>query len=153
MPWAGLALSLLRLPVVLGSLVVCRLCSTGSVVMAHGVSCPKAWGTFPDQLPNLCPLHWQVDSYPLYHQGSPCMSILNKNTLPISRSWRYSHVIPTRKCIYHLLFLGLELCINKFLFDMTYSLRLISLSSLLFKYFSRISSKDCYSEWIVLACL
>ena len=24
-----------------------------------------------DQGLNLCPLHWQVDSYPLYHQGSP----------------------------------------------------------------------------------
>ena len=29
-----------------------------------------ACGTFPDQASNLCPLHWQVDSYPLCHQGS-----------------------------------------------------------------------------------
>ena len=29
-----------------------------------------ACGAFPDQGSNLCPLHWQVDSYPLCHQGS-----------------------------------------------------------------------------------
>ena len=110
-------------------LVVCRPCSTGLVVVVHGVSCPKACGIFPDQLSNLCPPHWQVESYPLYHQGRPCMCILNKNLWPISRSWKYSHVTPIRKFVYHLLFLGLELWINKFLFDMTYSLRLISLSS------------------------
>ena len=26
---------------------------------------------FPDERFNLCPLHWQVDSYPMRHQGSP----------------------------------------------------------------------------------
>ena len=30
-----------------------------------------AYGIFPDQGLDLCLLHWQVDSYPLYHQGSP----------------------------------------------------------------------------------
>ena len=92
-------------------------------------SCPVARGIVPDQVSNPCLLPWQVGSYPLYHWGSPCVCILNKNMLPISRSWRYSHMIPFRKFIYHLLFLGLEMCMNKFLFDMTYSLRLISLSS------------------------
>ena len=43
--------------------------STGSVVVVHGLSCSKTRGIFPDQGSNLCPLHWQVDSYPLYHQG------------------------------------------------------------------------------------
>ena len=43
---------------------------TGLVVVAHRVSCPKACGIFLDQGSNPCPLHWQVDSYPLYHQGS-----------------------------------------------------------------------------------
>ena len=28
-------------------------------------------GIFPDQSSNLCPLHWQADSQPLHHQGSP----------------------------------------------------------------------------------
>ena len=43
----------------------------GSVVMAHGPSCSAACGIFPDQGSNLCPLHWQADSQPMYHQGSP----------------------------------------------------------------------------------
>ena len=34
----------------------------GSVVLAHGLSCPMACGIFPDQGSNLCPLHWQEDS-------------------------------------------------------------------------------------------
>ena len=43
----------------------------GSVVVAHGPSCPVACGIFPDQGSNPCPLHWQADSQPLRHQGSP----------------------------------------------------------------------------------
>ena len=39
-----------------------RLWSTGSVVMAHGLSLSMACGTFPDQGSNLCPTHWQADS-------------------------------------------------------------------------------------------
>ena len=41
---------------------------TGSVVVVHRLSCSAACGIFPDQESNLCPLHWQADSYPLYHQ-------------------------------------------------------------------------------------
>ena len=44
---------------------------TGSVVVAHGPSCSAACGIFPDQGSNPCPLHWQADSQPLHHQGSP----------------------------------------------------------------------------------
>ena len=44
---------------------------TGSVIVAHGPSCSAACGIFPDQGSNPCPLHWQVDSQPLRHQGSP----------------------------------------------------------------------------------
>ena len=43
----------------------------GSVVVAHGPSCSAACGIFPDQGSNPCPLHWQADSQPLLHQGSP----------------------------------------------------------------------------------
>ena len=43
----------------------------GSVVVAHGPSCSVACGIFPDQGTNPCPLHWQADSQPLRHQGSP----------------------------------------------------------------------------------
>ena len=43
----------------------------GSVIVAHGPSCSAACGIFPDQGSNPCPLHWQADSQPLRHQGSP----------------------------------------------------------------------------------
>ena len=45
--------------------------STGSIVVWHGLSCSEACEIFPDQGSNLCLLHWQVDSLPLSHQGSP----------------------------------------------------------------------------------
>ena len=44
---------------------------TGSVVVVHGLSCSTTCGIFPDQGSNPCPLHWQADSQPLRHQGSP----------------------------------------------------------------------------------
>ena len=43
----------------------------GSVAVAHGPSCSAACGIFPDQSSNPCALHWQADSQPLCHQGSP----------------------------------------------------------------------------------
>ena len=46
----------------------------GSVIVAHGPSCSAACGIFPDQGSNPCPLHWQADSQPLRHQGSPVAS-------------------------------------------------------------------------------
>ena len=39
--------------------------------MAHRLICPVACGIFPNQASNLCLLHWQMDSLPLRHQGSP----------------------------------------------------------------------------------
>ena len=55
-----------------GSAVVARgLQSAGPVVVAHGSSCSAACGILPDQGSNPCPLHWQADSQPLRHQGSP----------------------------------------------------------------------------------
>ena len=48
----------------------------GSVVVAHGPSCSAARGIFPDQGSNPCPLHWQADSQPLRHQGSPNKALL-----------------------------------------------------------------------------
>ena len=52
---------------------------TGSVAVAHRLSscvshrlnCSAACGIFPDQGSNLCLLYWQVNSYPLSHQGNP----------------------------------------------------------------------------------
>ena len=43
----------------------------GSVIVAHGPSCSAACGIFPDRGLNPCSLHWQADSQPLRHQGSP----------------------------------------------------------------------------------
>ena len=53
----------------------------GSVVVAHGPSCSGACGIFPDQGSNPCPLHWQADSQPLRHQGSPQRIFLCINSL------------------------------------------------------------------------
>ena len=50
----------------------------GSVVVAHGPSCSAACGIFPDQGSNPRPLHWQADSQPLRHQGSPTHTFLNQ---------------------------------------------------------------------------
>ena len=47
----------------------------GSVVVAHGPSCSASCGIFPDQGSNPCPLHWQADSQPLHHKGSPNLYI------------------------------------------------------------------------------
>ena len=44
---------------------------TSSVIVAHGPRCSAACGILPDQGSNPCPLHWQADSQPLHHQGSP----------------------------------------------------------------------------------
>ena len=46
----------------------------GSAVVAHGLSCSVACGILPDQGSNPCPLHWQAESQPLRHQGSPKQS-------------------------------------------------------------------------------
>ena len=45
----------------------------GSVIVAHGPSCSAARGILPDPGSNLCPLHWQANSQPLRHQGSPAI--------------------------------------------------------------------------------
>ena len=39
--------------------------------MLHGHSCSTAHGIFPHQGSSPCPLHWQVDSQPPDHEGSP----------------------------------------------------------------------------------
>ena len=48
----------------------------GSVIVAHVPSCSVACGIFPDQGSNPCALHWQADSQPLRHQGSPIILLL-----------------------------------------------------------------------------
>ena len=50
---------------------------TGSAIVAQGLSRSAACGIFPDQGSNPCPLHWQADSQPLCHQGSPVLHIFD----------------------------------------------------------------------------
>ena len=51
----------------------------GSVIVAHGPIRSVACGILPDQGSNPCPLHWQADSQPLRHQGSPLPIILKSH--------------------------------------------------------------------------
>ena len=58
-----------------------ELSSCGSRALEHGPSRSTACGIFPDQGWNPCLLHWQADSLPLSHQGSPdvlllCLSVI-----------------------------------------------------------------------------
>ena len=61
----------------------CGLQSAGSVVVAHGLSCPVACGIFLDQASKLSPLHWQAVSYPLDHQGSPVFLLIMVRVQPL----------------------------------------------------------------------
>ena len=55
------------------------LCSSGSVVVACGLNCSAACGIFPGQGSNPRLLHWQADSLPLSHRGSPVFSFKTEN--------------------------------------------------------------------------
>ena len=89
-----------RGPLTIRPLLLRSTCSrrAGSVVVAHGPSCSAACGIFPDQGLNPCPLHWQADSQPLCHQGSPhcglicisliMLSIFSCACLPFVYLWR-----------------------------------------------------------------
>ena len=54
----------------------------GLAVAEPGLSCSAARGVFPDQGWSPRPLRWQVDSYPMRHQGSP-------RTIPLTQSPRH----------------------------------------------------------------
>ena len=75
---AGAALLLLSTDSRASVVVAHQLQSTGSIVVAHGLSCPMACRIFSDstQGANSCLLYCQVDSLPLSHQGSPWHSLL-----------------------------------------------------------------------------
>ena len=74
---------------VVTSFVVEALGHGDSVVVALGLSCPEACGILSNQGSNRCPLHWQVDSYPLTHQGSLNHVYFNEGK---------SHQISSRSC-------------------------------------------------------
>ena len=47
--------------------------------MAHGLTCSRAGRIFLDEGSNQYHLHWQADSYPLRHQGSPLICTFKGN--------------------------------------------------------------------------
>ena len=57
--------------IVMASLVAPGLQSTGSVLVSRRLGYSTACDIFLDQGLSPCLLHWQVDSLPLSHQGSP----------------------------------------------------------------------------------
>ena len=65
----------------------------GSGVVVHGLSCPMACGIFLDQRLNLCLLHWQVESYLLYYQGSPTLSFTNRMHCNVTSHWVWGVVL------------------------------------------------------------
>ena len=65
----------------------------GSAIVVHGPSRSAACGIFPDQGSNRCPLHWQADSQPLRHQGSPRYGILDRQFLSFSTLNASSHYL------------------------------------------------------------
>ena len=44
-----------------------RALEQGIVVVAHRLGCSTVCGIFPGYRSNPCPLHWQLDSHPLYY--------------------------------------------------------------------------------------
>ena len=67
--------------------VACGLMSCGSPPLehrlnscGHGLSCSLASGISLDQKSNPCLLHWQADSLPLSHQGSPLTDIFEQSS-------------------------------------------------------------------------
>ena len=74
-----------------------RLSSCGS-----RAQCSTACGIFPDQGSNPCPLHWQADSQPLRHWGSPSILFLrfihfHASVVCLFFSWLISIAITTTK--------------------------------------------------------
>ena len=67
--------------------------STGSVVEVYELSCSATSGVFLDLGSNPCLLHWQADSLPLSHQGSPgcdCLDHLLGTVVTSRGSWEPS---------------------------------------------------------------
>ena len=78
----------------------------GSVIVAHGPSCSASCGIFPDQGSNPCPPHWQADSQPLRHQGSPALFLYMPDVLGFTGTTYapsiliYNRCLGLRKCVF-----------------------------------------------------
>ena len=79
------------------------------IVVAQRHICPLACGFLLDQGWNPCSLHWQMDSYPLYHWGSPKMSFLRKQANALTFWTRTSDL--NKKCSLKLVRIGQDECI------------------------------------------
>ena len=86
----------------------------GSVTVAHGPSCSTARGIFPDQGSNPCPLHWQADSQPLRHQGSP-MLFIGKEVVPIFETFCFTTPV-SQKCVMNT-YISCSLCLPALLMN------------------------------------
>ena len=73
----GDTLSLVSRAAHFGGFSGCRAQPLGHTVVAPGLSCSVAGGIFLDQGLSWCPSHWQVDSCPVYHQGSLILVFLD----------------------------------------------------------------------------
>ena len=97
-PWAQLWLTGPAVPSLqqlqpLGSAVAHRARGAQpSAAATQGLSCSAACGIFPDQGRSSGFLRWQVNSYPLFHQGSPINAYLIITTLSSSVQ-SLSHVL------------------------------------------------------------
>ena len=86
-----------------------------SVVVVHGLSCPVACGIFPDQGSNPCLLHWQADSQPVDHRGSPCHYPFNEPS-QMFQATNFSHTVSllsmreTQKCSFSARFISQFYC-------------------------------------------
>ena len=65
----------------------------------QGLSASLSYEMFPDQGSNSCLLHWQADSLPLSHQGSPkgCLAIFQGQNLGLPHQVKASLVAQTVK--------------------------------------------------------
>ena len=65
----------------------------GSAAVAHGPSRSAACGILPDQGSNPRPLHWQADSQPLRHQGSPIIPFFKEHLICARHFTRSSAIL------------------------------------------------------------
>ena len=75
----------------------------GSVIVAHGPSRSAARGIRPDQGSNPCAPHWQADSQPLRHQGSPVHQFFLRVLKMLIHSVQQYNQLP-ETCTYQSLF-------------------------------------------------
>ena len=82
------------------------LSSTGSNAVVHGHSCSAAHGILLDQESNLHLLHWQADSFPLSHQGSPLWLLFRSALIStiFLNSKSISRARDTKQCCFYIFF-------------------------------------------------